>query len=444
MTMRTVACGTDFSPSARAAANVAVRVAEHARAELLLVHVCDDPGGSEVLALLDAEAQRLRSAAPGLEVKTLAVSGFQDQILTHLDEHGLDLSPSLLVVGSVGRRGVAEEPLGATAERTVRLSRVPVLVVRDPTRLINAPESALKLEVVVGDDLSGMQGLLSEVARWLPTHERRITLCHVAAAETVGSRDHARLLSDLREQAQNASPAEANIDCQVIPNQVSRAQTLADLAEKRGASLLVLGARAARGPERLWEETVTRGALYRARTNVLIVPLGPAHQSATPTDSGVPLESTPTSELLEAHPFAGTLPGHLRAILIPITTASSFESGQLLFREGSPADSVFLLLEGKVGLDIQIPGKPRTRVATLGSGDWLGFSWLFPPFRWHFDAVALDRVHALRIDAQRFREMLDQNPELDRLVSKRLVRELYARLERTRLQTLDIFQASGP
>ena len=63
--------------------------------------------------------------------------------------------------------------------------------------------------------------------------------------------------------------------------------------------------------------------------------------------------------------------------------------GQLLFREGDPADTFYLVRHGSVALETFVPARGPVMIETLEAGEVVGWSWLFPPYRWHFDARAL-------------------------------------------------------
>ena len=51
-------------------------------------------------------------------------------------------------------------------------------------------------------------------------------------------------------------------------------------------------------------------------------------------------------------------------------------------------------------------------IDTLHAGDVLGWAWLFPPYRWHFDADALDDIHAVVFDAVCLRAKCAADPAL--------------------------------
>ena len=89
-----------------------------------------------------------------------------------------------------------------------------------------------------------------------------------------------------------------------------------------------------------------------------------------------------------------------------------FEAGRYLFREGDPADTFYLVRHGRVALETFVPGRGPLTIETVDAGDVVGWSWLFPPYRWHFDARALDVVRAVAFDGACLRGKCDDDPAL--------------------------------
>ena len=86
---------------------------------------------------------------------------------------------------------------------------------------------------------------------------------------------------------------------------------------------------------------------------------------------------------LATHPFfAGLEPGYL-ALLTGCARNVSFGAGETIFSQGGPADSFYLLRDGKVALEFPAPGGGRLVIDTLDAGDVLGASWLITPSQWH-------------------------------------------------------------
>ena len=73
------------------------------------------------------------------------------------------------------------------------------------------------------------------------------------------------------------------------------------------------------------------------------------------------------------------------ALIAGCAATSALRAGEALFREGEPADTFYLCVTGAVALEVHAPGGPPLVIETLHEGDTVGWSWLFPPYRWHFD-----------------------------------------------------------
>ncbi len=69
-----------------------------------------------------------------------------------------------------------------------------------------------------------------------------------------------------------------------------------------------------------------------------------------------------------------------------------------MFREGQAADRFYVVREGRVAVEVFVPNKGPVTIETIEGGEMLGWSWLFPPYRAHFDARALNAVRALALD----------------------------------------------
>jgi len=146
--------------------------------------------------------------------------------------------------------------------------------------------------------------------------------------------------------------------------------------------------------------------------------------------------------VLREHPFfAGLDPGYL-GVVTGCARNRRFDGDQYLFREGEAANEFFLIREGRVVLEITAPGRDPILVATLGPGEIVGASWLVPPYRWMFDARAMEPVRALGIDAACLRGKCDADHDLGYEMMKRFLPAFVKRLHGTRLQLLDVYGRS--
>ena len=75
---------------------------------------------------------------------------------------------------------------------------------------------------------------------------------------------------------------------------------------------------------------------------------------------------------------------------------------------------------------------------TIGDGDVLGWSWLFPPFYSHFGARALEPTQSIFLYGTRLREECKQNYEFGYTLMKRTVAVVIQRLQATRGRLVEI------
>ena len=147
---------------------------------------------------------------------------------------------------------------------------------------------------------------------------------------------------------------------------------------------------------------------------------------------------TVASEVAACELFRGLQPRHL-AIVADCARFTRFPTGATILREGQPADGFFVLRSGSVALEVASPERGAMVLQTLGPGDALGWSWLFPPFRWHLDAVAREPLAVIAFDGACLRAKCDADHELGYQLMGRFADLMLQRLQATRLQLLDVY-----
>jgi CRP-like cAMP-binding protein len=116
-----------------------------------------------------------------------------------------------------------------------------------------------------------------------------------------------------------------------------------------------------------------------------------------------------------------------------------FDAGQQLFREGDAADVFYVVRHGSVAVETFVPARGPMMIETIEAGEVIGWSWLFPPYRWHFDARALTQVRATSFDGACLRGKCDSDPALGYTLMSRFAQVLIERLQWTRLRLLDLY-----
>jgi CRP-like cAMP-binding protein len=141
---------------------------------------------------------------------------------------------------------------------------------------------------------------------------------------------------------------------------------------------------------------------------------------------------------LAGHRFLAGLSGAHLDLLAPLARAVSYDQEVRLFREDNPAAEFWLLQSGRVALDIHIAGRGAVPIETVGAGGVIGWSWLFPPFRWQFGAVTIAHTEAIRFDGSGVREAM-RDDALGRELVTRFMTVVVDRLQHTRLRLLDLY-----
>lgn len=143
--------------------------------------------------------------------------------------------------------------------------------------------------------------------------------------------------------------------------------------------------------------------------------------------------------ILAAHPFFKDLDPDYLQLAVGCASNARFDAEQFICREGEEANQFYLIRHGRVALEISVPGRGPLIVQTLEPGDILGWSWLFPPYHWHFDARAVELTRAIALDGKCLRAKCEEDHDLGYELLRRFSNVIMRRLQATRLQVLDIY-----
>lgn len=120
---------------------------------------------------------------------------------------------------------------------------------------------------------------------------------------------------------------------------------------------------------------------------------------------------------------------------------TAYETGDRLFAEGTPADRFWVIEHGDVALDMRVPGRGAQVIETLTAGAIVGWSWLYPPFRWQFGAVARDPVQTVVFDGVSVRDRCAADREFGYEMLRLFTPVITDRLQSARLRLLDLYAA---
>ena len=283
---------TDFSPPSRRAAQRAAMLARQSGECLALIHVLEQDALAELRRLLgqggeaiqtrmhDQTLDTLRQMAidlssPGeLEVTTHMVEG---SVLTAIVAQARTLNANLLVVGARGAGFMRHWLLGATAERLLRKTPYPILVVKQP------PHQAYRRVLVPIDFSKGSEQAIRLAQTISP--QAQLILLHACELPFEGKMRFAGITEDtIREhRATLQREALAHLQCLASEAQLAPAawrplvvygnpsDCILEQEEEQGADLIVLGKHGMGMTEELLLGSVTKHVLGQANADVLVV-----------------------------------------------------------------------------------------------------------------------------------------------------------------------------
>ena len=143
--------------------------------------------------------------------------------------------------------------------------------------------------------------------------------------------------------------------------------------------------------------------------------------------------------ILSGHPFFdGLSPEYITAIAEG-SRRITFNTGEFLMREDEPGTCFYLILHGKVALEICTPERGPVIVSTLGENEILGYCWLIPPFQCRFDVRAVELTRAICVDGVQLKKICDENHQIGYEILKRTTMMMSGLIEVTRVQLLDLY-----
>ena len=141
---------------------------------------------------------------------------------------------------------------------------------------------------------------------------------------------------------------------------------------------------------------------------------------------------------VQQHPFSlGLTPEHC-ATLASLGTRAEYPKDALIFAEGDERHEFFLLIKGRVALEMMAQGKPL-RVHTLEAGDELGWSSVLSGRGKFYQARALEPVETIKFDGYVLLEKCRADNSFGYKIMHRLVGVVSERLQAARMQVLDMY-----
>lgn len=144
-------------------------------------------------------------------------------------------------------------------------------------------------------------------------------------------------------------------------------------------------------------------------------------------------------EVLAEHPFFQNLDQQYLELMRGCATNASYHAGDYLFHEGEKASHFYVVRHGRIAIEMYAAPMGSIAIETVDAGEVLGWSWLFPPYTWHFSARAVSDTRVTTLDGTCLRDKCESDHDFGYELMKRASGIIVQRLQSTRAQLLDAY-----
>jgi len=124
--------------------------------------------------------------------------------------------------------------------------------------------------------------------------------------------------------------------------------------------------------------------------------------------------------------------------IINSSEIKEFRVKEVIFEEYQELSELYILMEGRIILGINIPKKGRINLNTIHPGQIFSWSALFPPFISTANAMATEPVKVLAIKSENLSQMVEENNSFGYTFMRVIGRTLSQRLADTRFQLVNV------
>ncbi len=118
----------------------------------------------------------------------------------------------------------------------------------------------------------------------------------------------------------------------------------------------------------------------------------------------------------------------------------SYKKGDLIFEEGSSAEYLYVLKEGKISIDIKVTGDRYLSVLTLSRfAEPFGWSALIPPYRFTASVRCVEDTRVIAINGKELKKLIEEDYRMGFLIMSRIAKLISDRARSARLQLIHTF-----
>src|SRR5688572_25225497 len=100
-------------------------------------------------------------------------------------------------------------------------------------------------------------------------------------------------------------------------------------------------------------------------------------------------------KIISDHLFFKDLNREQKNCLVKCAAFEVIDTDKYIFTAKDEAKFFYLILEGSVSLQLFSHERGTVNLEVIQEGEFLGWSWLFPPYKWRFDAKTNEKTKVL-------------------------------------------------
>ena len=148
-------------------------------------------------------------------------------------------------------------------------------------------------------------------------------------------------------------------------------------------------------------------------------------------------------DYISAHTFFSGLDKDIVQFLCESATEIQIKKGGILFKQGERADKFYLLREGQMSVMVPAIMGPNLEIQILSQDQILGWSWLIPPYRWSFQAQAIEDSVLIEFDGAAILAHCEEDKKFGYELFKRFASLMSERLNAARQKMMDGWNPPG-
>ena len=145
---------------------------------------------------------------------------------------------------------------------------------------------------------------------------------------------------------------------------------------------------------------------------------------------------------LADHPFLSGMSPHHLEVLATAASTKQFQKGESIFRAGEAANGFYLIEQGMVAIEGSVFEHGAISTDCIHAGEPLGWSWLFPPYLWHYDARAVQPTTALFFNGEVLHQLCKDDLTLGHELFKRMSQVMVHRLQASRAKLIEALKSA--